>query len=81
VDTLSVIRAIAAGIALIIMGASYIAAFAVIIIGTWWGIARIVDGDVVNGMLTILFTAPVMAITQAVIGFLAIPFGLLAERD
>ena len=43
------------------------------------GITRIVDGDVVNGMLTILFTAPAMAITQAVIGFLAIPFGLLAE--
>ena len=32
-------------------------------------------------MLTILFTAPAMAITQAVIGFLAIPFGLLADRD
>ena len=76
---MSVIRAIAAGIALIIMGISYIAAFAVIILGTWWGIARIVDGDVVNGMLTILFTAPAMAITQAVIGFLAIPFGLLAD--
>jgi hypothetical protein len=78
---LSVIRVIAGGIALIIMGVSYIAAFAVIIIGTWWGITRIVDGDVVNGMLTILFTAPAMAITQAVIGFLAIPFGLLAEQD
>lgn len=78
---MSVIRVIAGGIALIIMGVSYIAAFAVIIIGTWWGITRIVDGDVVNGMLTILFTAPAMAITQAVIGFLAIPFGLLAEQD
>ena len=78
---MSVIRAVAGGITLIIMGISYIAAFAVIIIGTWWGIARIVDGDVVNGMLTILFTAPAMAITQAVIGFLAIPFGLLADRD
>ncbi len=78
---MSVIRAIAGVIALIIMGISYIAAFAVIILGTWWGIARIVDGDVVNGMLTILFTAPAMAITQAVIGVLAIPFGLLAERD
>ena len=78
---MNVIRAIAGGIALIIMGISYIAAFAVIILGTWWGIARIVDGDVVNGMLTILFTAPAMAITQAVIGFLAIPFGFLAEQD
>ena len=78
---MSVIRAIAGVIALIIMGISYIAAFAVIIVGTWWGITRIVDGDVVNGMLTILFTAPAMAITQAVIGFLAIPFGLLADRD
>ena len=76
---MSVIRAIAGGIALIIMGISYIAAVAVIILGTWWGITRIVDGDVVNGTLTILFTAPAMAITQAVIGFLAIPFGLLAE--
>ena len=76
---MSVIRAIAGVIALIIMGVSYIAAFAVIIIGTWWGIARIVDGDVVNGMLTILFTAPVMAITQAVIGVVAIPFGMIAE--
>ena len=78
---MSVIRVIAGGIALIIMGVSYIAAFGVIILGTWWGIARIVDGDLVNGILTILFTAPAMAITQAVIGFLAIPFGLLAERD
>ena len=76
---MSVIRVIAGGIALIIMGVSYIAAFGVIILGTWWGIARIVDGDLVNGILTILFTAPAMAITQAVIGFLAIPFGLLAE--
>ena len=76
---MNVIRAIAGVIALIIMGISYIAAFAVIILGTWWGITRIVDGDVVNGTLTILFTAPAMAITQAVIGFLAIPFGLLAE--
>jgi hypothetical protein len=75
---LSVIRAIAGGIALIIMGVSYIAAFAVIILGTWWGIARIVDGDVVNGILIILFTAPVMAITQAVIGVVAIPFGMIA---
>ena len=73
------IRAIAGGIALIIMGVSYIAAFAVIILGTWWGIARIVDGDVVNGILMIFFTAPAMAITQAVIGFLAIPFGRLAD--
>ena len=78
---MSVIRAIAGLIALIIVCISYIAAFGVIILGTWWGIARIVDGDVVNGMLTILFTAPAMAITQAVIGFLAIPFGLLADRD
>ena len=76
---MSVIRAVAGVIALIIVCVSYIAAFGVIILGTWWGIARIVDGDVVNGMLTILFTAPAMAITQAVIGFLAIPFGLLAE--
>ena len=76
---MSVIRAIAGVIALIIMGISYIAAFAVIIVGTWWGITRIVDGDVVNGILTIFFTAPAMAITQAVIGFLAIPFGLLAD--
>ena len=76
---MSVIRAIAGVIALIIVCVSYIAAFAVIILGTWWGITRIVDGDVVNGTLTILFTAPAMAITQAVIGFLAIPFGLLAE--
>ena len=78
---MSVIRAIAGGIALIIMGVSYIAAFAVIILRMWWGIARIVDGDVVNGMITILFAAPAMAITQAVIGFIAIPFGLLADRD
>ena len=76
---MSIIRAIAGGIALIIMGVSYIAAFAVIILGTWWGITRIVDGDVVNGILTIFFTAPAMAITQAVIGVLAIPFGLLAD--
>ena len=76
---MSVIRVIAGGIALIIMCVSYIAAFAVIILGTWWGITRIVDGDLVNGILTILFTAPAMAITQAVIGFLAIPFGALAE--
>ena len=78
---MSVIRAVAGVIALIIVCVSYIAAFGVIILGTWWGITRIVDGDVVNGMLTILFTAPAMAITQAVIGFLAIPFGLLADRD
>ena len=78
---MSVIRAVAGVIALIIVCVSYIAAFGVIILGTWWGIARIVDGDVVNGMLTILFTAPAMAITQAVIGFIAIPFGLLADRD
>ena len=76
---MNVIRAIAGVIALIIMGISYIAAFAVIIVGTWWGITRIVDGDVVNGILTLFFTAQAMAITQAVIGFLAIPFGLLAD--
>ena len=76
---MSVIRAIAGVVALIIMGVSYIAAFAVIILGTWWGTARIVDGDVVNGILTIFFTAPAMAITQTVIGLLAVPFGALAE--
>ena len=76
---MSVIRAIAGVIALIIMCVSYIAAFAVIIIGTWWGITRIVEGDVVNGILTILFTAPAMAITQTVIGIVAVPFGALAE--
>ena len=76
---MSVIRAVAGVIALIIMSVSYIAAFAVIILGTWWGTARIVDGDVVNGILTIFFTAPAMAITQTVIGLLAVPFGALAE--
>ena len=72
-------RAIAGVIAATILGISYIAAFSVIVIGTWWGIASIVDRGVLNGILTIFVTAPAMAITQTVIGILAIPFGELAE--
>ena len=66
-------------IAATILGISYIAAFSVIVIGTWWGIASIVDRGVLNEILTIFFTAPAMAITQTVIGLLAVPFGALAE--
>ena len=72
-------RSIAGVLSAIILGVSYVAAFLVLVIGTWWAIRAFIDGSIVSGLFILFFTAPAMAITQAVISLVAIPLAALAE--
>ena len=45
------------------------------------GIASLLDGQTLKGIVVLILIGPATMVTQAVIGFLAIPFGLLADRD
>ncbi len=73
------IRAAAAVLATAITAVSYIAMIAVLILGTWWAIRKFIAGDIINGILVLGATAVATAFTQAIIGFVAVPFLALAE--
>ena len=64
---------------MLIVGASYVVAFAVLVIGMWWAINAFIDGAIVSGLFILFFTAPAMAITQTVVSLIAIPLVALAE--
>ena len=76
---MSVVRAVAGTLAGAILVISYLAAVTVLAAGTYLGVAKIIDAQVWPGIVTLFLTAPAMAITQTVIGLVAIPFGALAE--
>jgi len=77
----TVVRAIAGVIALVIFVISWIVAIGLMALTTYIGIASLLDGETLKGIVVIILIGPATMLTQTVIGFLAIPFGLLAEQD
>ena len=76
---MAIIRTIAGIIGMLLVGLSYLAAFAVLVVGTWWAILAFIDGAIVEGLVILFFTAPAMAIVQTVVSLVAIPLVALAE--
>jgi hypothetical protein len=77
----TVVRAIAGVIALVIFVISWIVAIGVMALTTYIGIASLLDGETLKGIVVIILIGPATMLTQTVIGVLALPFGLLADRD
>ncbi len=78
---MTVVRAIAGVIALVIFVISWIVAIGVMALTTYIGIASLLDGETLKGIVVIILIGPATMLTQTVIGVLALPFGLLADRD
>lgn len=76
---MSVRRTLAGALALVILVISWIVAIGVMAVTTYIGIASLVDGQTLQGIVVIILIGPATMLTQTVIGALAIPFGLLAE--
>jgi len=76
----AVVRAIAGVIALVIFVISWIVAIGVMALTTYIGISSLLDGQTLKGIVVIILIGPATMLTQTVIGFLAIPFGFLAEQ-
>ena len=76
---MAIVRTIAGVIGMLIVGLSYLVAFAVLVFGTWWAIRAFIDGAILEGLVILFFTAPAMAIVQTVIAMVAIPLVALAE--
>lgn len=64
---------------MLIVGVSYVVAFAVLVVGTWWAINAFIGGAIASGLFILFFTAPAMAIAQTVVSLIAIPLVALAE--
>jgi hypothetical protein len=75
----SAVRAIAGGAALVIVVVSWIVALGVMALATYVGIASLVNGETLQGIVVIILIGPATMLTQTVIGLLAIPFTMLAE--
>lgn len=78
---MSGIRAISGALALVILVVSWVVAIAVMALTTYIGIASLVDGQTLKGIVVIILIGPVTMLTQTVVGFLTVPFGFLAEQD
>ena len=76
---MSAVRAIAGGAALVIVVVSWIVALGVMALATYIGIASLIDGQTLKGIVVIILIGPAPMLTQTVIGLLAVPFGALAE--
>ena len=76
---MSSVRAIAGGAALVIVVVSWIVALGVMALATYVGIASLIDGQTLKGIVVIILIGPATMLTQTVIGLLAVPFGALAE--
>ena len=76
---MSAVRAIAGGAALVIVVVSWIVALGVMALATYVGIASLVNGETLQGIVVIILIGPATMLTQTVIGLLAIPFTMLAE--
>jgi len=76
---MAIVRTIAGVIGMLIVGLSYLVAFAVLVLGTWWAIRAFIDGAIVQGLFILFFTAPAVAIAQTVVSLIAIPLVTLAE--
>lgn len=78
---MAVIRAISGALALVILVISWIVAIGVMALTTYIGIASLIDGETLKGVVVLILIGPATMLTQTVIGFLAVPFGFLAEQD
>ena len=76
---MSAVRAIAGGAALVIVVVSWIVALGVMALATYIGIASLIGGQTLQGIVVIILIGPATMLTQTVIGVVAIPFGALAE--
>ena len=72
-------RAIAGGAAVVIVVVSWIVALGVMALATYIGIASLIGGETLQGIVVIILIGPATMLTQTVIGLLAIPFTMLAE--
>jgi hypothetical protein len=77
----TVVRAISGALALAILVISWIVATGVMALTTYIGIASLIDGQTLKGIVVIILIGPATMLAQTVIGFLAVPFGFLADRD
>ena len=73
------VRAISGALALVIFVISWIVAIGVMALTTYIGIASLVDGQTLKGIVVIILIGPATMLAQTVIGVLALPFGALAE--
>ena len=78
---MTAIGAVSGALALVILLTSWIVAIGVMALTTYIGISSLLDGQTLKGIVVLILIGPATMVTQAVIGFLAIPFGLLADRD
>ena len=74
-----VLQNISGALALVILVISWIVAIGVMALTTYIGIASLLDGQTLKGIVVIILIGPATMLTQTVIGIVAIPFGALAE--
>jgi hypothetical protein len=74
-----VLQNISGALALVILVISWIVAIGVMALMTYIGIASLIDGQTLKGIVVIILSGPATMLTQTVIGIVAIPFGALAE--
>ena len=68
-------------LALVVFVISWIVLIGVMALTIYIGISSLLDGQTLKGIVVLILIGPATMVTQTLIGFLAIPFGLLADRD